>query len=1028
MAPEPEPSEPMTQEEAEALEARVHTFFTETLPLMVNKAHGDAVKEDPLVHVRILTDILVGGLLSLRHYIEDPEETEVSWTNPWTELRFTVEWDWDHGGPVSLRDEDIPPEAMRAVMEALRKGEDPFKVAQKDVASLGASLLSDTLIPSVLHGLTNFVAVHVKNGKEEGCFFLDPTVKETLDALPTMDERAEMMETLLRPFSFGGLEAEDENGEPVLLTPLDHEEAEPGTVLPPWLEEAEKRSKDLPKILFHGEAGGVPIKGSVVIMVHPLVVDEDSREAYFPIVVGLVFAPVDGDVETTVDPSTWPAEDVEEFWKAILEAPKKPLEIMEEEERAKKAAERGEGQEPETAQEPPVLPSTALVPTGAPSPERRATAGVAFGHTVASAQAITIVHEAHRVHLPRKWSAIPRWDALVDQEVRDLREEEGDRAFEDLRRTTKNPEARGPLLRRVQKAGGKEVVVLTTEAQDRLRRRAGLGRGYLDVDRYGQERLYRLFEVRDGGLLEVGLSWMGAAGPLVDEWRAEFKRRAEELGRELKEPSLFAELDEEKRVRVDRLMANLVRMEDGRRIMEAILGQVGKQRRNPVEIPAEAFRVLLWPERAKTRKWPKNWKQRVEDALTALHALTFSFRTYHTTQSRGYGSMVGNWYYHGLGPGDHGDGVYRIDVSSGFIGCLQVFQSGKQSLRTGVDAISFHFTKDLTKEERAALGWGRGRKPEDTFVTFDAGRAFYSASAGLTPTQENLLRFLEARVTRRGDTARTGNKAAQVHRRAKDAKESRLYTSAFCPLLPEGQVFHGALGNFTRNPEAGFTIAGAESRAARHAGGLLHHMGHALPPGAARTQRAEVITRALVDLHAVVVDYLGGVVVGHEGKRWVPLENFRDLDERTLTKKLKVFVFLPQDWEEKRRTQWEELTGRRVTEDPEEAERETWDGETIPELGGEVVTEKDGFRAWPLHLRLRATMRDRDLRQKDLAAVFGVSEMTVSYWLTGKKPIPQDVAPLAVRWVENGTPPTAEELAVLAVRRSKKPGTRKGTR
>jgi len=72
------------------------------------------------------------------------------------------------------------------------------------------------------------------------------------------------------------------------------------------------------------------------------------------------------------------------------------------------------------------------------------------------------------------------------------------------------------------------------------------------------------------------------------------------------------------------------------------------------------------------------------------------------------------------------------------------------------------------------------------------------------------------------------------------------------------------------------------------------------------------------------------------------------------------------------------------------------------------------------------------LRQKDLAAMFGVSAPVVSYWLKGMdqgedgkilgKPIPADVAPLVVRWVETGSSPTAEELAVLSTRREKKRG------
>jgi hypothetical protein len=214
-------------------------------------------------------------------------------------------------------------------------------------------------------------------------------------------------------------------------------------------------------------------------------------------------------------------------------------------------------------------------------------------------------------------------------------------------------------------------------------------------------------------------------------------------------------------------------------------------------------------------------------------------------------------------------------------------------------------------------------------------------------------------------------------------------------------------------------------------------MGHTLPSGSARTKRAEVIAKALEDIKAVVVDYLGGIVAGHREDEWTAFGDFRKLDEKTLTRGLRIFFFLPEDYEEKRRAKWEETTGRRVTEDVAEAERETW-GEEAEErpLGSEVATEETGFRGWSLHERLRAMMIERGLRQKDLASLFGVSPPVITYWLKGTgadedgkvrgKAIPEDVAPLIVRWVESGLPPTAEELGVIRTRREKKPGKKKG--
>lgn len=984
----------MTPEEEAAFEARLDSFFQETFVGRLQEAAETLFREDPHLFVRILAGLVKGGLESLRYYIENPGDPDVSWANPFTELHYPVEWDWQRGGLIYLHSEDIPPHATDAIAEALRKGEDPLKAAKDAAEELGVILLGSLVSEAmVLHALTNHVAVHVRGAEEVGCF-LAPEDKARLDNLPTPEERASFVAQLRQPFAIGGAETH-------------------------------------PSLSFRGEVNGAPFSGSVVFVVDPLVVDEDAKRAFFPITVGLVLSPGDtgrnvqaldpeggqlgAPERDDVDPSTWAEDDRAGFWARLIEDLPKAF-------TADLVASQGASPTPERTAPPPsaapAVTATALAVVTPPL-KRPPTVGLAFGRTLASVQALRITRDAYKVRLPKRWSALPRWEALMRDQVKKYLEEEGARAFEDLRKTTGDPKERGPLLRRVTRAGGKEEVVLTAEAQDRLRRRAGLGKGYLDIDRTGQERLYKLFTDGRGGLIEVGLSWQGLAGPLVEEWRASFKRQADELARDLKRDApLFVELDEDRRRRLDRALSQMSLWEDGRRVMEVILGQVGKQRRNPVEIPAEAFRVLLWPKRAKSRDWPQNWKQRVDGALSALNALTFSMKTYHMEQVKAYGSMVGQWLYKGRGHGDHGDGVYIIDVSSGFIGCLQVFQSGKQRLRSGMETLSFHFSKDLTQEERKAFGWGKGQRATDTFVSIDAGRAFYNAAADLTPTQENLLHFIETHITLRGNTARPGHKEAQVQRNAADAKEPRIYTSAFCPLLPEGKPFLGALGNFARNPEAGFTLGGSESRAARHHGGLLYHMGYNLPPGAARAKRAAVVKKALEDIRDIVVTHLEGQVVGHDGVNWIAFDRFWDLDEQTLTRRLRLFIFLPETWEEKRKTRWEETTGRRVTEDPEEAERETWEGETSREdFGGEVVSEENGFRGWPLPRRLEAMKKRRGVRNKALAGLFGVSPMTVSYWLAGTKKIPSYMVPLVVRWIETGEPPSSEELTALMPRR-----------
>jgi hypothetical protein len=151
-----------------------------------------------------------------------------------------------------------------------------------------------------------------------------------------------------------------------------------------------------------------------------------------------------------------------------------------------------------------------------------------------------------------------------------------------------------------------------------------------------------------------------------------------------------------------------------------------------------------------------------------------------------------------------------------------------------------------------------------------------------------------------------GRKREQSEPQATDALEPRLFDRSFCPLLPAGLFFAAALGHFRRSPEAGFTLYGTASKAGKasggHVDGLVAVLGYPLAPGRAHDERRGVVRQALEDLKAVAVDYLGGVVVGKLGARdWLPLDQWTDLDEKTLCRKLKVFVFLPLDWNQRRR-------------------------------------------------------------------------------------------------------------------------------
>jgi DNA-binding transcriptional regulator YiaG len=202
-------------------------------------------------------------------------------------------------------------------------------------------------------------------------------------------------------------------------------------------------------------------------------------------------------------------------------------------------------------------------------------------------------------------------------------------------------------------------------------------------------------------------------------------------------------------------------------------------------------------------------------------------------------------------------------------------------------------------------------------------------------------------------------------------------------------------------------------------------MGYLLPSGPWSMRKDDILASVLGDLKAVVVECFGGVVVGRLGNDWLRLNQFRELDETTLIHKLKVICFVPQDYRAKHRASFEDATGYRVAEDPKKAEQASWEVmyKQVQELASEADTIpsiENAFRDLPVRERIQEVMHRRKVSGAALASLFGISKMTVSNWLTGKKPIPEDAVPLLVRWVESGTAPTPEELAA---RRGRRPQT-----
>ena len=617
------------------------------------------------------------------------------------------------------------------------------------------------------------------------------------------------------------------------------------------------------------------------------------------------------------------------------------------------------------------------------------------------------------IKLPRKWSAVRKWDDMVAEEITRIQEEYGPGAFA-------STDTREALLKettrvfKVNKVRQQEtVVVLTSEAEDALLER-NVGRPYRQVlkdhDGATREFLVHRVKVSGGGVIEARLSWYGSAWRLAESERdAFYKQVKEDQGK----TPLFEDLDPDLQDKLDGLLRQAQAVKDGPRVIEYILAVVGRDGRSYIEIPAWEFKSLLKCEN------DSHGLSRVHGVLRALQELRYSMTSKGTGSSfRSYGPFLGDVTYDPRGVGRHGDGVFHLSVSHGFIGSLKVFEVNHK-IRNTKNVLDLDFSKNLTKEEVKGLDYVRG---------FTLG-AFYDAAKGFTDEQARLRRWVEDQLTRNRDAATPDRKHVQF-KKGDEANEPRVYDSSFCPVLPEGRRFYGALGHFNaKRPENGRTLFGSgwngSHKSGRRPEGLLAMMGYELPRRGPRWDAA--IKKALQDLRAVVEEAMGGIVAVRHENRWYSLEEaVWEIHQADLGSKAKFYLFPAEDYRDRlardleahhqdRHERGETSIVPKVTRD-----RAVYT-KAIEELKAGTRFEPGG-EGPPLFHRLLIARRDRKLSQGAVGKLFGVSKMMVSLWEAGPrideetgrakgKTIPPELVPLVARWVESGEAPTAEELA-----------------
>ena len=391
-----------TADEKERRDLRVRELYL--------KALEDYEGAEPNWRLQRTFQLILGGLHSLRHYIEEPTDPNISWADPFVELQYDVDWDWGLW------------EGQRRIGGRTLCGdiglEDFAAKTTQDKAALAKKLAGNFLqhLDFILLRCHTLGAAYIKreNNYEP---IINVWTQSELDKLPESEAQARL-EDLLTPFTISGYPLKiNEDAvrealqEEILDTPDLTEKAfeEQCRACLSW----KRKSFDVPALRLKGIVDGSPFSGSVVLQIHPLVVDEGERRAYFPVVVGLVFEGED------IDPASWSTNDRRSFWENLL---------------GELDAVRGGLRELGRKQRPNHLNCPLQWWS-------RRTFPLAFGRALGDENVLDFVRHVHRVRLPRKWSTIPRWEQLKDEEVRRILEEEGESAFENHRETTGDPDA-----------------------------------------------------------------------------------------------------------------------------------------------------------------------------------------------------------------------------------------------------------------------------------------------------------------------------------------------------------------------------------------------------------------------------------------------------------------------------------------------------------------------------------------------------------------------------------------------------------
>jgi DNA-binding XRE family transcriptional regulator len=420
-------------------------------------------------------------------------------------------------------------------------------------------------------------------------------------------------------------------------------------------------------------------------------------------------------------------------------------------------------------------------------------------------------------------------------------------------------------------------------------------------------------------------------------------------------------------------------------VLARLRAEQASQRQEIIEVDADTFKIWIWG----TGEAPDNWLQTVRETLGML--LDISATVVGISQGAG-ASLIRYEYRTKDAPGKGQDAakgsrgsnlVFLVTLNRALLGGIASLESGERTLPSGVKTLTFDTSEKNRREKKKEI-----EKVDQLNYSPEVHLGHFLDLLGESPETQRIGQTLADHITPAGAAVAKGWTVKPRGRKNPDGSMERQYTRRFCDLIPEGAFFHGALGSFVQTPENGWKMGGRHNELRRTNYSLLEFMGLDLPQGANESGRREVYLQGLKALLRVVVEWGDGILAVKLSEKWydlgTPMEEAKLLH---LLKEGRIFPFFSPGWLDKVRAAYETKTNLRLPKSRDEADAARW----------KKPTDEKGF---PFHVQFKATLERRGLTQAQAAGELGVTQKTVSVWLSGKKTLSPETAAKVREWME----------------------------